>query len=193
MRKIILGKFGKSKVFQKRLRSSYCQAMKILRPQFGKKSGYDLIFSRVTWTYSDDGIDFYRRQNHTVFRIDERKFRFVRNLDLRNNIIRAISSEELRKNTFKNEFLADILAIGGGFYLCGLSKKIEILPEIRKEILELSKNGGDYDFSKFMDGEGELEENFLGYLSEKIISKLAKNRKLSEIPEEEIFDEIQKI
>ncbi|MDO4871998.1 MAG: hypothetical protein Q4A27_01015, partial [bacterium] len=116
MRKIILGKFKYNKIFRKKLQSSYKQALRILKPQFGEKKGYDLVFSRKIWTYSDDGIDFYRRQNHTSFEICE-IFRDIRNLDIRNAIIRAVTSEELRKLNFKNEFLMDILAIGGGFYL----------------------------------------------------------------------------
>ena len=44
MRKIILGNFKNNKVFRKKLRSSYKQAMRILRPQFGENKGYDLVF-----------------------------------------------------------------------------------------------------------------------------------------------------
>lgn len=46
MRKIILGNFKNNKAFRKKLRSSYRQAMRILRPQFGDNKGYDLVFCR---------------------------------------------------------------------------------------------------------------------------------------------------
>ena len=104
MRKIILGNFKNNNVFRKKLRSSYRQALRILRPQFGENKGYDLVFCRKIWTYSDDGIDFYRRQNHAAFEICE-VFRDIRNIDIRNAIIRAVTSENLRKLNFKNEFL----------------------------------------------------------------------------------------
>ena len=192
MRKIILGNFKNNKVFRKKLRSSYRQAMRILRPQFGDNKGYDLVFCRKIWTYSDDGVDFYRRQNHAAFEICE-IFRDIRNIDIRNAIIRAIVSENLRKLNFKNEFLMDILAVGGGFYLVGISKNIKLLPEIRKDFLEFSKNAKNYDFDKYMNGENEIEQDFLGFFAAEVVSKIVKNRKLNEISEQEIFDEIQKI
>ena len=76
MRKIILGNFKNNKVFRKKLRSSYRQAVRILRPQFGDNKGYDLVFCRKIWTYSDDGVDFYRRQNHMLL------LKFVRFLEI---------------------------------------------------------------------------------------------------------------
>lgn len=190
MRKIILGKFKQDKIFRKRLRSSYRQAMRILRPIFGQKDGYDLVFTRNTWTYSDDGVDFYRRQNHVEFEIDERKVKFLRNLDLRNGIIRAISSEELRGKEFKNEFLMDILAIGGGFFLAKMTGEIKITDEIRKSFLEFSQDDKNYDFDKYMHGEKGVAENFLGFFGEKIISELSKTRKIIEISERDILNEI---
>ena len=166
MRKIILGNFKNNKVFRKKLRSSYRQAMRILRPQFGDNKGYDLVFCRKIWTYSDDGVDFYRRQNHAAFEICE-IFRDIRNIDIRNAIIRAVASENLRKLNFKNEFLMDILAVGG--------------------------NAKNYDFEKYMNDGNEIEQDFLGFFAAEIVSKIIKNRKLNEISEQEIFDEIQKI
>lgn len=190
MRKIILGKFKKDKIFRKRLRSSYRQAARILRPIFGQKNGYDLIFTRNTWTYSDDGIDFYRRQNHTEFEIDERKVKFLRNLDLRNSIIRATASDELHKKNFSNRFLMDILAVGGGFFLAGMTGETKITDEIRKSFLEFLKDDKDYDFGEYMYGEKEIAENYLGYFGEKIISKLSKTRKIIEISERDILNEV---
>ena len=166
--------------------------MRILRPQFGDNKGYDLVFCRKIWTYSDDGVDFYRRQNHAAFEICE-IFRDIRNIDIRNAIIRAVASEKLRKLNFKNEFLMDILAIGGGFYLAGISKNIKLSPEIKKDFLEFSKNAKNYDFEKYMNDGNEIEQDFLGFFAAEIISKIVKNRKLNEISEQEIFDEIQKI
>lgn len=166
--------------------------MRILRLQFGENKGYDLVFYRKIWTYSDDGIDFYRRQNHAAFEIYE-VFRDIRNIDIRNAIIRAVASENLRKLNFKNESLMDILAVGGGFYLAKISKNIKLSPEIKKDFLEFSKNVENYDFDKYMNGENKIEQNFLGFFAAKIISKIIKNRKLNEISEQEIFDEIQKI
>ena len=87
----------------------------------------------------------------------------------------------------------DILAVGGGFYLAGISKNIELLPEIQKDFLEFSKNAKNYDFDKYMNGENEIEQDLLGFFAAEIISKIVKNRKLNEISEQEIFDEIQKI
>lgn len=87
----------------------------------------------------------------------------------------------------------DILAVGGGFYLAGISKNIKLLPEIQKDFLEFSKNAKNYDFDKYMNGENEIEQDLLGFFAAEIISKIVKNRKLNEISEQEIFDEIQKI
>ena len=44
-----------------------------------------------------------------------------------------------------------------------------------------------------MNGENEIEQDFLGIFAAEIISKIVKNQKLNEISEQEIFDEIQKI
>ncbi|MDO4872393.1 MAG: hypothetical protein Q4A27_03160, partial [bacterium] len=93
----------------------------------------------------------------------------------------------------KNEFLMDILAIGGGFYLAGISKMAKLSPEIRKDFLEFSKNAANYNSDKYMNGEDGIEQDFLGFFAAEIISKTIKNRKLNEISEKEIFDEIQKI
>ena len=89
----------------------------------------------------------------------------------------------------------DILAVGGGFYLAGISKNIKLSPEIKKDFLEFSKNAKNYDFDKYMNGENEIEieQDFLGFFASEIISRIVKNRKLNEISEQEIFDEIQKI
>lgn len=87
----------------------------------------------------------------------------------------------------------DILAVGGGFYLAGISKNIKLSPEIKKDFLEFSKNAEKYDFDKYMNLENKIEQDFLGFFAGKIISKIVKNRKLNEISEQEIFDEIQKI
>ena len=87
----------------------------------------------------------------------------------------------------------DILAVGGGFYLAGISKNIKLLPEIQKDFLEFSKNAKNYDFDKYMNGENEIEQDLLGFFAAEIISKIVKNRKVNEISEQEIFDEIQKI
>ena len=151
-----------------------------------------MVFCRKIWTYSDDGIDFYCRQNHAAFEICE-VFRDIRNIDIRNVIIRAVTSENLRKLNFKNEFLMDIFAVGGGFYLAGISKNIKLSPEIKKDFLEFSKNAENYDFDKYMNSKNKLEQDFLGFFAAEIISKIVKNRKLNEISEQEIFDEIQKI
>lgn len=85
------------------------------------------------------------------------------------------------------------MAVGGGFYLAGISKNIKLSPEIKKYFLEFSKNAENYDFRKYMNGEHEIEQDFLGFFAAEIISKIIKNRKLNEISEQEIFDEIQKI
>ena len=84
----------------------------------------------------------------------------------------------------------DILAVGGGFYLAGISKNIKLSPEIQKDFLEFSKNAKNYDFDKYMNGENKIEQDFLGFFAVEIISKIVKNRKLNEISEQEIFDEI---
>ena len=44
-----------------------------------------------------------------------------------------------------------------------------------------------------MNGENKIEQDFLGFFAAEVISKIIKNRKLNEISEQEIFDEIQKI
>ena len=67
------------------------------------------------------------------------------------------------------------------------------MPEIQKDFLEFSKNAKNYDFDKYMNGENEIEQDLLGFFAAEIISKIVKNRKLNEISEQEIFDEIQKI
>lgn len=190
MRKIILGNFKKDKCFRKRLNSIYRQSMRILRPLFGDMKSYDLVFSRIDWTYSDEGIDFYRRENHTHFYVDERKN--LRNIDIRNNIIRAIASENLRKKKFKNEFLMDILSIGGGFYLAENRKDVKISSNVKKEIVFLVKSDKDYSFSRFMDGEEDLIVDFLGYFGAIIIEGVARNKMINRISEKDIVSEIDK-
>lgn len=137
--------------------------------------------------WEDKPVYYFENENAMILK------RLAEAIDIRNAIIRAIASENLRKLNFKNEFLMDILAVGRGFYLAGISKNIKLSPEIRKDFLEFSKNAKNYDFDKYMNGENKIEQDLLGFFAAEIISKIVKNRKLNEISEQEIFDEIQKI
>ena len=76
------------------------------------------------------------------------------------------------------------------FICLEFQKNIKLLPDIRKDFLEFSKNAKNYDFDKYMNGENKIEQDFLGFFAVEIISKIVKNRKLNEISEQEIFDEI---
>lgn len=182
MRKIVLGNFKHDKRFKKQLHRAHRDASKILRRNFGDVKGYDLVFLRSTWTYSSDDIDFYNRNNHTTFEVDERFI--LKNTNIRNNIIRALSSVHLRKLNFENEFLMDILAMGGGFYLGGMTKSLEFKPEYREEFIEMLKSG-KLEFEKWMDG-GEIAENFFGYWAANILAENFADKKLMEIEESEL-------
>lgn len=182
MRKIVLGNFKHDKRFKKQLHRAHRDASKILRRNFGDVKGYDLIFTRSAWTYSSDDIDFYNRNNHTAFEVDERFI--LKNVNIRNNIIRALSSYHLRKLKFDNEFLMDILAIGAGFYLSRLRKKLDFKPEYRAEFEKMLKSG-KLDFERWMDG-GEVPENFFGFWAEGIVAEIAKVKKIAEITEVEL-------